>query len=98
MKTEHGITFKRDEDRKLGLLLSEEESKKIINEWIKEDEDKLKALCGYYGIETNIGMYRSLALALAREFLPEKKKPKPPVKWNSMTGGALVVEVERLDR
>ena len=54
-------------------------------------------LCKKYEIPTDEVMYRSLSLALAREFVPEfkeKRKKGPKAKWTSAHLGVLVVELE----
>ena len=87
-------TFPASEARKLGLLMDETARQKRAAEWAKEDHDKLLMLCQHYGIQD--GNLYGLALSLARELYPERKRSGAKVKWTDLSKGALVVEIERL--
>ena len=61
-----------------------------------EDEFKLDALADHFGIGRK--NYRALSLALARQHVPGFKWSEPRgynSKWNLMTRGVLIVEMER---
>jgi hypothetical protein len=88
------LTFPASEARKLGLLMDEAAKQKKAAEWLKEDHEKLLMLCRQYDIQD--GNFYGLALALARELCPERKKSGVKVKWTGLSKGALVVEIERL--
>lgn len=61
MKKKPKVTFARSESRRSRVLESE------------EDFIKLLELCNFYNIENGNAMFYELALALARDFLPEPK-------------------------
>lgn len=64
----------------------------------EEDNAKLRLLAEQYGIQSGPDMFRELALALARELCPERKKHGRRAKWTDLIKGVLVVEIERLMR
>jgi hypothetical protein len=92
----HNIRFAHEETRKMGLLLSDDGKIEKINEWAIEDRNKLEALCDYYGISDTSEKFYELSLALARDFLPEKKKRGVKTKWTELVQAVLVAEVDRL--
>ena len=92
------ITFQDPSSRRIGLLADDEQIKRQISQWAKEDHEKLLLLCQRYGIQASPSMYYDLSLALAREMYPELKKRGRKSKWTTLNKGALVVEVERLMR
>ncbi|MFZ6730543.1 hypothetical protein ACO0LG_01275 [Undibacterium sp. Ji42W] len=85
--------------RKLGLLSNEDETQKVISDWIAEDRQNILTLCEHYKIPPGDGQFYQLALALAREIVPcfkEKLKEGKPKKWDDYTQCVLAVEIERL--
>lgn len=80
----------------VGVLMSEVEQKRVIEERIQLENYKLGLLSERYGV--NRGDYFSLALALAREFVPGFKDEVArgrPFKWTPTAKGYLYVDVER---
>jgi hypothetical protein len=69
-----------------------------IGKLADEEHSKLLLLCEHYGIETSPQMFYLLALELARELFPERKKRGRKTKWNALNCGILVAEVERVKR
>ncbi|OOZ40237.1 hypothetical protein [Solemya elarraichensis gill symbiont] len=90
------IHFTNPESRKVGPLMTEERRIEEVKKWVEEDIDKLDELCEFYKVEAGDAKYLSLALELARQFLPERKKRGAKTKWNEVSGCALAVELERL--
>ncbi len=88
--------FASEDSRKLGLLTSPAQALKKIQAWQKEDDQKLLRLCSHYKIATSPRMFEQLALVLARELYPAKKKSGRKTKWVEAIKGMLVVEIERL--
>lgn len=91
------IGFANPQERRVGLLLSEEEKNKQLREWAEEDRLKLVRLAReVYDIPDGPEQFYLLALALARIQHPGKNKVGRPSKWNSFNQGIVVAEVERL--
>ncbi len=67
-----------------------------IRAWQNEDDQNLLGLCGYYKIAASPDMFKQLALVLARDLYPEKKRRGRKPKWAAPIKGVLVVEIERL--
>jgi hypothetical protein len=89
-------TFKKLEDRKLGIFLDDEQTEAQIAKWFDEDFEKLDKLCDIYEVTDGPDKYKYLALALARELFPEPKKKGREKKWGEFAYGCLFVEVNRI--
>lgn len=76
--------------------MSPAQSLEKIRAWQKEDDQKLLLLCLHYEISTGPDMFKELAVVLARELYPEKKKRGRKSKWVEAIKAVLVVEIERL--
>ena len=71
----------------------------ITRRWMEiplENDRNLQALCDHFRIARGNDMYRSLALELALRLYPTPRRRGATTKWNSLSGPALVVEMERL--
>lgn len=94
------VRFAREETRNKADLAAGLRGNAYRLEYIEkqtnEDFSKLVSLCQHYGIEAGPLMFTKLALTLAREMFPERKRSGAKTKWTSTTKGMLVVEIERL--
>ena len=65
----------------------------------KREQTLLALLCKHYRIGDVEDRYRRLSLALAADFVPAFQQPAHigrPKKWDRVTGGLLVVEIDNL--
>lgn len=90
------LRFTKPADRKLGLLLDDEQVKDQITKWEEEDFEKLDKLCEIYKIIDGPDKYKYLALELARKLFPELKKKGRVKKWEKSSYACLYVEVKRI--
>lgn len=95
------VTFPAPESRAPGLmaLLSNESKtwKEFEHQCAVDDFERLLKLCEHYGVSGRGPFaFHDLALAMAREFFPERKPQGRPSKWNIHTMGVLWVEIQRL--
>jgi len=77
--------------------MTDEEREQLAQAWAGEDDEKLRLLLKHYDVEP-LNFY-SLALALARDFVPgfqEKVSRGRKIKWTDPVKAVLVVEIERL--
>lgn len=96
MATKKGPLQTKLKPRYVPLLVSEAEQLEVINEWRKEDHEKLLLLCDEMGIAEGPLRFYELALALARKHYAGFQQAEPLTKWTDLTRGYLVVEIERL--
>lgn len=82
--------------QKRGLLMTDNDYNKKLALHCDGEFKKIESLCQHYGIPDGPAKFYSLALTLARELYPAKKKVGRQTKWTDLNKGALVVEVERL--
>lgn len=81
---------------KRGLLMTDNDYNKTLELHCDGEFKKIELLCQHYGIPDGPAKFYSLALTLARNLYPAKKKVGRKSKWTDLNKGALVVEVERL--
>lgn len=98
MATKKGPLQTRIEPRRLPLLADKAEQREVVFRWMDEDQKKLLLLCAAMGIPDGPDRYFNLALALARKHYVGFQQRVPAGKWNDLTRGYLVVEIERLTK
>ena len=98
MATKKGALHAKLEPCRLPLLADDTQKLEIMRAWDDEDYAKMLLLCNELGIEEGPARFYFLALALARMHYPGFRERKPTSKWTDLTGGYLVVEVNRLIR
>lgn len=77
----------------IGILSDKNHINEQWQKWHREDSERMLALCEEMGIPVYGGMWYELALKLARELYPEKKKAGRPLKWGDMELAILATEV-----
>ena len=86
----------RLEPRRLSLLADEPERLENFRKWAEEDYEKLLLLRDEIGVPAGPQQFYLLALELARKHIIGFQQRSPQGKWNGVTRGYLVVEIERL--
>lgn len=93
-----GRLAKRVAPRRVNLLLSPAAQEEVVDQWLREDQEKMLLLCKEYEIEPNKHMYENLCYALARDFVPgfqEKKKTGRTGKWSLDHELCLLIDIDQ---
>ena len=96
MATNKGPLQTKLKPRRVPLLADTATQLEMVGQWQDEDRAKLLLLCNEFGIEDSPDRFYRLALALARKHCVGFRESCPTNKWTDLTGGYLVVEVNRL--
>ena len=91
-----GPLHKKINPRYLPIFATEEDRSMLINLWHQEDHEKLLLLCRDLGIADGPERFYRLSLTLARKSFAGFQQSIPRSKWNDITRGYLVVEIESL--
>ncbi|HEY8036488.1 MAG TPA: hypothetical protein VIF37_12980 [Methylobacter sp.] len=89
------IKFPPYEKRLPGLLPSPDDLDRF-KKYENEDMLRMQTLCFKHGIQESPSMWYDLALILARELYPERKKAGRKSKWTDLNKCYVVVEIERM--